>query len=67
MTVRILRAAKQRCRRRLIRHPPPWKTLRTDVADLLRALSTRHFHLLHAKRWYQAQPDLIHAEATSAH
>jgi hypothetical protein len=28
---------------------------------------TRHFHLLHAKRWYQAQPDLIHAEATSAH
>lgn len=26
----------------------------------------RHFHLLHAQRWYQAQPDLIPAEATSA-
>ncbi|TPG11521.1 hypothetical protein EAH88_03145 [Rhodanobacter glycinis] len=25
----------------------------------------RHFHLLHAQRWYQAQPDLIPAEATS--
>ncbi|WP_377304083.1 hypothetical protein [Rhodanobacter umsongensis] len=26
----------------------------------------RHFHLLHARRWYQAQPDLLPAEATSA-
>lgn len=26
----------------------------------------RHFHLLHAQRWYQAQPDLLPAEATSA-
>ena len=25
----------------------------------------REFHLLHAKRWYQAQPDLIPAEATA--
>jgi hypothetical protein len=26
----------------------------------------RHFHLLHAQRWYQAQPDLIPADATAA-
>lgn len=25
----------------------------------------RHFHLLHAERWYQSQPDLIPAEATA--
>ncbi|WP_426701800.1 hypothetical protein ACPPVV_01940 [Rhodanobacter sp. Col0626] len=27
----------------------------------------RDFHLLHAQRWYEAQPDLIPAEATSPH
>jgi hypothetical protein len=36
-----------------IRVPPP--------------VGKRHFHLLHARDWYQSQPDLIPPQATATH